>query len=159
MQVHEKVGKSRNTLFFQCFVAPEGQKVGLRKRASWPNERLKLARRCGTVVALSTFASQNVQNTAASQHFYKLRCRKSARRCGAKRCGAKDILKSKCTKHLAFAALLDIEMSKKCTLLWREARSEAKSVKTHHSQSTFGSCDVVKVHAVAARSTFGSKKC
>ena len=24
MQVREKVGKSRNTVFFQCFVAPEG---------------------------------------------------------------------------------------------------------------------------------------
>ena len=28
MQVREKVGKSRNTVFFQCFVAPEGRKVG-----------------------------------------------------------------------------------------------------------------------------------
>ena len=32
MKVHEKVGKSRNTLFFQWFVAPEGRKVGLLKR-------------------------------------------------------------------------------------------------------------------------------
>ena len=32
MQVHEKVGKSRNTVFFQCFVAPEGRKVGSLKR-------------------------------------------------------------------------------------------------------------------------------
>ena len=32
MQVREKVGKSRNTVFFQCFVAPEGRKVGSRKR-------------------------------------------------------------------------------------------------------------------------------
>ena len=36
------------------------------------------------VVARSTFPSQNVQNTSASDHFWKLRCRKSARRCGAK---------------------------------------------------------------------------
>ena len=28
MQMREKVGKSRNTVFFQCFVAPEGRKVG-----------------------------------------------------------------------------------------------------------------------------------
>ena len=35
------------------------------------------------VVARSTFRSQNVQNTSASDHFWKLRCRKSARRCGA----------------------------------------------------------------------------
>ena len=26
MQVREQVGKSRNTVFFQCFVAPEGRK-------------------------------------------------------------------------------------------------------------------------------------
>ena len=36
------------------------------------------------VVARSTFPSQNVQNTSAPDHFWKLRCRKSARRCGAK---------------------------------------------------------------------------
>ena len=28
MQVSEKVRKSQNTVFFQCFVAPEGRKVG-----------------------------------------------------------------------------------------------------------------------------------
>ena len=27
MQVREKVGKSRNTAFFPCFVAPEGRKI------------------------------------------------------------------------------------------------------------------------------------
>ena len=32
MQVREKVGKSPNTVFFQCFVAPEGRKVGSLKR-------------------------------------------------------------------------------------------------------------------------------
>ena len=36
------------------------------------------------VVARSTFRSENVQNTPWSEHFWKLRCRKSARRCGAK---------------------------------------------------------------------------
>ena len=35
-------------------------------------------------VARSTLASQNVQNTPGSDHFWKLRCRKSAPRCGAK---------------------------------------------------------------------------
>ena len=35
-------------------------------------------------VARSTFSSQNVQNTSDSDHFWKLRCRKSACRCGAK---------------------------------------------------------------------------
>ena len=53
MQVREKVGKSRNTVFFHCFVAPEGQKVSSLKRrggrcgAIWSDERWKSARRCG----------------------------------------------------------------------------------------------------------------
>ena len=48
-------------------------------------------------------------------------------------------------------------MSKKCTRLWREAHFEVKILKTHHVRTTFGSCDVEKVHAVAARSTFRSQ--
>ena len=44
------------------------------------------------VVARSTFPSQNSQNNLVSDHSWKLRCRKSAR-C----CGAKHISKSKCT--------------------------------------------------------------
>ena len=85
------------------------------------------------VVARSTFPSQNVQNTSASD-FWKLRCRKSARRCGAK-----HISKSKCTKHLSFGPLLEVEMSKKCTPLWREAYFQVKSVKNWRSRTTFGS--------------------
>ena len=104
------------------------------------------------VVARSTFPSQNVQNTPWSDHFWKLRCRKSARRCGAK-----HISKSKCTKHTMVGPLLEVEMSKKCTPLWREAHFEVKMYKTHHGRTTFGSWDVEKVHAVVARSTFRSE--
>ena len=64
------------------------------------------------VVARSTFPSQNVQSTPFSDHFWKLPCRKSAR-CW----GAKHISKSKCTEHLSIGALLEVAMSKKCTLL------------------------------------------
>ena len=101
------------------------------------------------VVARSTFPSQNVQNTPLSDHFWKLRCRKSA--C---RCGAKHVSKSKCTKHTTFGPLLEVKMPKKCTPLWREAHFEVKMYKTHHARTTFGSSDVKKVHAVVARSTF-----
>ena len=104
------------------------------------------------VVARSTFPSQNVQNTSASDHFWKLRCRKSARRCGAK-----HISKSKCTKHTRFGPLLEVEMLKKCTPLWREAYFQVKMYKTHHARTTFGGSDVEKVHAVVARSTFRSQ--
>jgi len=90
------------------------------------------------VVARSTFPSQNVQNTPLSNHFWKLRWRKSAHRCGAKhiskskctrhtspgpllavklrcrksarRCGATHISKSKCSKHQGVGPLLDVEM-------------------------------------------------
>ena len=96
------------------------------------------------VVARSTFPSQNGQNTRGADHFWKLRCRKSA--C---RCGAKHILKSKCAKHTMVGPLLEVAMSKKCTPLWREAHFEVKMHKTHHVRTTFGGSDVEKV----------SKKC
>ena len=183
MQVREKVGKSRNTMFFRGFVAPEGWKVGSLKRRVrrhlgrwemksctplWREAHLEVkcvknwgvrttfgswdVEKAHAVVARSTFRSQNVQNTPASDHFWKLRCRKSARRCGAK-----HISKSKCTKHTILGPLLEVEMSKKCTPLWREAHFEVKMYKTHHSRTTFGSWDVEKVHAVVARSTFRSQ--
>ena len=103
-------------------------------------------------MARSTFRSQNVQNTPWSDHFWKLRCRKSARRCGAK-----HISKSKCAKHTMVGPLLEVEMSKKCTPLWREAHFEVKMLKTPGVRATFGGSDVEKVHAVVARTTFRSK--
>ena len=53
-------------------------------------------------------------------------------------CGAKHISKSKCTKHTRCGPLLALEMSKKCTQLWREAHLEVKMCKTHHVRTTFG---------------------
>ena len=130
MEMREKVGKSRYTVFFQWFVAPGGRKVGSLKRRVrshlgrgemksctplWREAHLEVkmykthhsrttfgswdVEKVHAVVARSTFASQNAQNTSASDHFWKLRCRKSARRCGAK-----HISKSKCTP------LLEVQM-------------------------------------------------
>ena len=134
------------------------------------------------VVARSTFPSQNVQSTPFSDHFWKLQCRKSARRCGAK-----QISKSKCTKHNSrttfgscnvekvhavvarstfpsqnvqstiLGPLLEVEMLKKCTPLWREAYFEVKMLKTLGVRTTFGGSDVETVHAVVARRTFRSQ--
>ena len=172
IQMREKVGKSRNTVFFQWFVAPEGRKVGSLKRrvrsqlarremknctplwreahfqvkmykthhsrttfGSWDVKKVHavVARstfpsqnvqntpgvrttfgswdveKVHAVVARSTFPSQNVQNTAAPDHFWKLRCQKSARRCGAK-----HISKSKVLKTDGLGPLLEVQMSKKC---------------------------------------------
>ena len=113
---------------------------------SWDVEKVH------ALVARSTFRSQNVQNTPFSDHFWKLRCRKSARHCGAKHNS-----KSKCTKYTILGPLLEVEMSKKCTQLRREAHFEVKMYKIHHSRTTFGSWDVEKVQAIAARSTFRSE--
>ena len=169
MQMRDKVGKSRTTVFFQWFVAPEGRKVGSLKRrvrshlarcemknctplwreadfevkmykthharttfGSWDVEKVH------AVVARSAFRSQNAQNTSASDYFWKLRCRKSARRCGAK-----YISKSKCTKKLSLGPLLEVEISNKCTPLWREAHFEVKMLKTPGVRTTFGRWDVV----------------
>ena len=55
---------------------------------SWDVEKVH------AVVARSTFRSPHVQNTPGPDHFWKLRCRKSARRCGTK-----HISKSICEKH------------------------------------------------------------
>ena len=87
--MREKVGKSRNTVFFQWFVAQEGRKVGSLKR--------------------------------------------------------------RVRSQLATGAM------KKCTPLWREAHFQVKMYKTPQRQTTFGSWDVKKVHAVVARSTFRSE--
>ena len=185
MQMREKVGKSRNTVFFQWFVAPESRKVGSLKRrvrsqlAGWEMKnctslwreahfQVKMYKthqvrttfgswdveKVHAVVARSTFPSQNAQNTRGSDHFWKLRCRKSARRCGAK-----HISKSKVLKTDGLGRLLEVQMSKKCTPLWREAHFQVKSVKNWRSRTTFGGSDVEKVHAVVARSTFPSQKC
>ena len=98
IQVRKKVAQSRNTVFFQWFVAPEG------RRAMWPDEKLR-------AVAVRTM----------------------------------------------LGPLLEVEMSKMCMPLWREAHFQVKMYKAHQGRSTFGSCDVEKVHAVVARNTFPSQ--
>ena len=102
---------------------------------SWDVEKVH------AVVARSTFRSQNVQNTSAPDHFWKLWCRKKCTplwreahlevkmyktpqlrttfgSCdvekSARRCGAKHISKSKVLKTDGLGPLLEVQMSKKC---------------------------------------------
>ena len=152
MQVREKVEKSRDIMFFQWFVAPEGRKVGSLKRrvrsqlARWVMKnctplwreahfQVKMyithqvrttfggsdVEKVHAVLARSTFPSKNVQKTRGADHFWQLRCQKSAHRCGA--------------KHI----------------------SKSKMYKTLGVRTTFGGWDVEKVHAVVARSAFRSQ--
>ena len=152
MQMREKVGKSRNTVFFQWFVAPESRKVGSLKRrvrsqlARWEmnnctplwREAHFQVKMCKTHQVRTTFGSWDVEKVHAVV--------------------ARSTFPSqKCTKHLSVGPLLEVEMSKKCTPLWREAHFEVKMYKTPQRRTTFGSWDVKKVHAVVARSTFRSQ--
>ena len=102
MQMCEKVGKSRNTVFFQWFGAPEGRKVGSLKRrvrsqlARWEmknctplwREAHFQVKRYKTPGSRSTFggwdvekvhavviSKPNVKNTRDSDHFWRFRCR------------------------------------------------------------------------------------
>jgi len=134
MEMREKVGKSRFTVFFPVIWGSGGSKSRLAKAAGAEPSGQMRDEKVHVVVARSAFPSQNVQNTPGSDHFWKLRCRKSARRCGAKRSS-----KSKCTKQTSSGPLLAVAMSKKCTPLWREAQFEVKMYKTHQVRTTFGS--------------------
>ena len=42
-------------------------------------------------------------------------------------------------KYVSFGPLLEVELLKKCTPLWREAHFEDKMYKTHQLRTTFGS--------------------
>ena len=156
--MREKVGKSRKGrkvakhCVFPMICGSRGSKSRLAKAAGAETSGEMRTEKLHAVVARSRFWSKKVQNTSVSDHFSKLRCRKSARRCGAK-----HISKSKCTKHTMLRPLLEVAMWKKCTPLWREAHFQVKMYKTHQVRTTFGSWDVEKVHAVVARSTFPSQ--
>ena len=175
MQMREKVGKSRFTVFFHWLGSLKRRVRSQLARWEMKNctplcreahfqVKMYKPHHCRTtfgscdvekvhaVVARSTFPSQNVQNTPGSDYFWKLRCWKIPRSCGAK-----HILKSKCTKHISSGPLLAVEMSKKCTLLWRQVHFQVKMYRTHQDRTTFGSWDVEKVHTVVAPSTFPSQ--
>ena len=98
----------------------------LTKFGSWHVEKVH------TIVARSPCPNQNVQNAPFSDNFWKLTCR-----------GAKQISKSTHTKHTMFGPRMEVDKSKKCTALRREAHVQVNMLKTFHVQTTFGRPDVV----------------
>ena len=135
--MREKVGKSRNTVFFHWFVAPEGRKVGSPKRrvrsqlARWAMKKCPpLWREAHFEVKMfkahhsrTTFGSWDVEKVHAVVAWSTFRSQK-------------------CAKHTILGPLLEVEMSKKCTPLSREAHFQVKMYKAHHSRTTFGGSDV-----------------
>ena len=98
IQVREKVGKPRNTVFFPMFCRSGGSKSRLAKAAGAEPAGQMRGEKVHTVVAYTSFSD-----------------------------------------HLTLGALLEVEMSKKCTQLWREAHVEVKMHKAPHVRTTFGS--------------------
>ena len=92
----------------------------------------QMSKKCTPLWREAHFEVKMYKTHHGSDHFWKLRCRKSARRCGAK-----HILKSTCTKHSTFGPLLEVEMSKKCTPLWREAHFQVKMYKAQRVRDHF----------------------
>ena len=134
-----------------------------------PLLEVEMSKKCTPLWREHISKSKSTKNTRVSDHFWKLRCRKSARRCGAKhvsksKCTKHTILgpllevemlkkctplwrehisKSKCTKHTMYGPFLEVQMSKKCTPVWREAHFQVKMHKAHHVRTIFGGSDVV----------------
>ena len=142
--MREKIGKSRFTVFFQWFVAPEGRKVGSLKRrvrsqlARWDMKKctplwreahfqVKMDK---TLEERTTFGSCDVEKVHAVV-------------------ARSTFWSQNVQKHTNVGPLLEVPMSKKCTPLWRETHFQVKSVKNWRSRTTFGGSDVEKV----------SKKC
>ena len=166
IQMREKVGKSRNTVCFQWFVAPEGRKV-----LSWPEERWKIARRCG-----AKHTSENVQNTPSDPfgswdvkkctplwreaHFQVTKHTRFGTfgSCDVEKVHAvvaRSTFPSQNTKHLSSGPLLEVEMSKKCTPLWREAHFQVKITK----HTILGPLLEVEMSKKCTPLSFPSQKC
>ena len=140
MQMREKVGKSRNTVFFQWFVAPEGQKVGSLKR----RVRSQLARgemkNCTPLwreahFQVKMYKTHHVRTTFGSWDVEKVHAvvAQSTFR-------SQNVQNTPCTDHFC-----TFRCRNKCTPLWREAHFEVKIVKTPGVRTTFGGSDVASL--------------
>ena len=94
IQVFEKVAKSGNIVFFPMFCGSGRSTSRLAKAAGAEPAAQMKDEKLHAIVARSTCPSHKVQNASGLEHFWKLRCRKSA--CP---CGEKHISKSKCCRH------------------------------------------------------------
>ena len=155
IQMREKVGKSRNTVFFQWFVAPEGRKVDSLKRrvrsqlARWEMKnctplwreahfQVKMykthhSRTLLTWKCASRHNGVHFFNISTSKSGPKLRCfvHFDLEMCFApqRRTLFQHRNFQKWRSRTTFGGSDVEKVSKKCTPLWREAHFEVKSVK------------------------------
>ena len=95
-----------------------------------------MSKKCAPLWCKAHVKVKKCKKTGGIQPFWKLRCRKSARRCGATHSSKSK--QSKRTKHTIVGTLLEVEMLKQCAALWREARFQVRMLKTQHARTTFG---------------------
>ena len=105
-RVEERRSEKRKNQKLEDIGVQKGRKVTKHCAGAEPSGQMR-DEKLHTVVARSTFRSQNVQNTPGPDHFWQ------------------------------------VEMSKKCMPLWREAHFEVKMYKTHHVRTTFGRSELV----------------
>ena len=153
--MREKVGKSRNTVFFQWFVAPEGRKVGSLKRRVRSQLATGAMENCTPLWREAHFEVKSVKNWRSRTTFGSWDVKKVHAVVARSTFPSQNVQNN--TKHTMVGPLLEVAMSKKCTPLWREAHFQVKMLQTHQVRTTFGSCDVEKVLAVVAQSRFRSQ--
>ena len=166
-------------LCFSMICVSAGSKSNLAKAAGAEVAVERRHEKLHAAVARSTFWSQNVQNTACSDHFSKLRCGKIARRCGEKHFEVKmyktlharttfwscDVEKvhaavarstfwsqnvKKLTRSDHFLKFRCRKIARRCG---EKRICKSKCTKHLRGRTTFWSCDVEKLHAAVARST------
>ena len=139
MQMREKVGKSRNTVFFHWFVAPEGRKVGSLKR----RVRSQLARwemtNCTPLwreahFKVKMYKAPQLRTTFGSRDVEKVHA-----------VVARSTFQSQNVQSTTCSRLLEVQMPKKCMSLWRQAHVEVKMLKTPGDRTTFGGSDVASL--------------
>ena len=166
MQAREKVEKSRNTVFFQCFVPPEGRKVSSLKRrvrsqlARWEIKNCTpLWREADLEINMlktfqprSTFGSWAVEKVPAAVVLSTFPSQKAQSTPGPETFGSWSW---DAEKVHAVAARSTFRSQNAKTTQCRTAFRSCIFEKMHpwRSRSTFGCWDVEKVHAVVARST------
>ena len=144
MQMREKVGKSRNTVFFQWFVAPEGRKVGSLKRRVRSQLATGAMKNCTPLWREAHFEVKSVKNWRSRTTFGSWDVEKVHAVVARSTFPSQNVQNTPGPDHF-----WKLRCWKKRTPLWREAHFQVKMYKTHHSRTTFGGSDVEKV----------SKKC
>ena len=137
MQVREKVEKSRLTVFFQWFVAPEGRKVGSLKRRVRSHVVIWEMKNCTPLwrearFQVKMYKTHQRRSTFGSWHVEKLHA-----------VVARSTFWSQTVQNTILGTLLEVEMSKKCALSRRETHVQVKMLKTPHARTIFEGSDVV----------------